>query len=233
MSDYHRSQEQERRHVRAMRGGLAASVLLHLLVLALFFGREAPLPDAPFAAAGERRGSDRAAAGGGMQALELATPTVQPPEPAPPVLVPTEVEETTPPEEPELEVEVPAIALAQGVGTPGDPGEAVGPGLEVGEGEGDGGTDAEGRFRVVPPRPRGLILPPSDRPADVRGKEIEVWVYVSAGGHVVPDSTRLQPPTGDRRFDRRLRDHASGWVFEAARKDGRAIGEWFRYTIVM
>lgn len=216
-----------------MRGGLAASVLLHLLVVALFFGRDVPIPESPFAAAGERRESDRAAAGGGMQALELATPTVQPPEPPPPVLVPTEVEETPPPEEPELEVEVPAIALAQGVGTPGDPGEAIGPGLEVGEGEGDGGTEAEGRFRVVPPRPRGLILPPSDRPADVRGKEIDVWVYVSAAGQVVPDSTRLQPPTGDRRFDRRLRDHASGWVFEAARKDGRAIGEWFRYTIVM
>jgi hypothetical protein len=128
---------------------------------------------------------------------------------------------------------VPAIALADELATPGPDGPAEGPGLADGEGAGDGGTEAEGRFRVVPPRPKGMILPPSDRPADVRGREVEVWVYVAATGRVVADSTRLNPPTGDRRFDRRLREHASGWVFEAARRDGRPVGEWFRYTIIM
>lgn len=130
-------------------------------------------------------------------------------------------------------IEVPSLALSESVGASGEPSPLPGAGIAEGDGEGDGGADAEGRFRVVPPRPRGLILPPSDRPDAVRGKEVEVWVYVSAGGHVVPDSTRLFPPTGDRRFDRRLRDHASGWRFEAARRDGRPVGEWFRYTIVM
>jgi outer membrane biosynthesis protein TonB len=230
MTEQERRRQHERRQTRTTRGGLLASIALHLLVLALFADRS-PIPVSPFAAAGERRGSELAAAGGGMRAIELATPTEETPTPPPPEPVPTPVEEVPPPEE-EMLVEVPAIALAEGTMTPGDAGD-TGPGLALGVGEGDGGTEAEGRFRVVPPRPRGLILPPRDPPESIRGKEVEVWVYVSAAGRVVPDSTRIRPPTGDRRFDRRLRDHASGWVFEAARKDGRSVGEWFRYTIVM
>lgn len=215
-----------------MWAGLGASLLLHLLVL-LFFAGES-VPASPFAAAGERRGSDRAAAGGGMEAVELAPPRSELPVPPPPVPVPAAVTETVEPPEPEVMMEdIPAIALAQGLAAPGEPGPVIGPGLRNGDGEGDGGTEEEGLFRVVPPRPRGLILPPGDRPRAVRGQEVEVWVFVTAGGRVVPDSTRLRPPTGDRRFDRRLRDHASGWVFEAARRDGRAVPEWFRYTIVM
>lgn len=232
MSEHDRWQEQERRYARATRAGIAVSLALHLLLLALFVGAD-PIPVSPFSAAGERRGSERAARGGGMEAVELATPTRAIPEPPPAVPVPVAVVEAPPPE-PEMEVEeVPAIALADGVAVPGPAGAVLGPGLEDGTGEGDGGTDAEGRFRVVPPRPRGMILPPGDRPASVRGKEVEVWVYVSATGKVVADSTRLLPSTGDRRFDRRLREHAAGWVFEAARREGRAISEWFRYTIVM
>lgn len=230
MTEQERRRQHERRQIRATRVGLLASIVLHLLLLALFAGRS-PIPVSPFAAAGERRGSDRAAVGGGMEAIELATPTEETPTPPPPVPVPAPVEEVPPAEE-EMAVEVPAIALAVGTMTPGKAGD-TGPGLALGEGEGDGGTEAEGRFRVVPPRPRGLILPPTDPPASIRGREVEVWVYVSAAGRVVPDSTQIRPPTGDRRFDRRLRDHASGWVFEAARKDGRSVGEWFRYTIVM
>jgi hypothetical protein len=56
---------------------------------------------------------------------------------------------------------------------------------------------------------------------------------VNSAGRVVPDSTRLNPSTGDRKFDRRLREHAAGWVFEAALDHGRPVAEWFRYTIVM
>ena len=231
MSEYQRWDQQERRHARAMRAGLLASLLGHALLFVLFLG-DVAIPVSPFSAAGERAGSPVAARGGGMEAIQLATPTPEPP--VEPTVEPVPVEEPeAPPEETELLVDVPAIALATGMAAPGEPGPAIGPGLAEGEGEGDGGTDAEGLFRVVPPRPRGLILPPADRPTDVRGKEVEVWVYVSAAGKVVADSTRLLPPTGDRRFDRRLRDHASGWVFEAARRDGRAVGEWFRYVIVM
>lgn len=227
----HRDRER-RRYARAWRWGLAASVLLHVLVFVLFAGQR--LPPSPFAAAGERRGDDRAALGGGMQAVQLATPQADAPaEPEPEPVPVEEPEEEVPEPEEEPAEEVPAIALAMASSVGSNQGPEVGPGLPDGVGLGDGGTEAEGRFRVIPPRPRGLILPPGDRPDDVRGKEVEVWVYVAASGAVVADSTRLNPSTGDRKFDRRLREHAAGWVFEAARRDGRAVAEWFRYTIIM
>ena len=178
-------------------------------------------------------GDIRAAAGGGLEAIQLSTPrrVLEPPAPIP---EPTPDVTENPIPEPELAQEdVPAIALDEELAAPGSEGPAEGPGLVEGVGDGDGGTEAEGRFRVVPPRPKGMILPPSDRPDDVRGKEIDVWVFVAATGDVIADSTRLDPSTGDRGFDRRLREHASGWVFEAARKDGRPVAEWFRYTIIM
>lgn len=220
-----------KKHRRTMRRGIAVSALLHALVFLVFGGERVPL--SPFAAAGERNGDNRAARGGGIEAVQLRSPTPEIPRPPAPVPVPTlDVTEPVPPEE-ETAEEIPAIALADGLREAANRGPLDGPGLETGEGQGDGGTETEGRFRVVPPRPRGLILPPGDRPDDVRGKEVEVWVFVTARGQVIPDSTRLFPPTGDRRFDRRLREHASSWVFEAARRDGRAVPEWFRYIIVM
>lgn len=231
MAPDQRSRRYHRRYERSLRWGLLGSLLLHAALFLLFAGQR--LPPSPFAAAGERRADDRAALGGGMQALELRPPSVETQPPLPEPEPAEEVIEEEPPEpEPAVE-EVPSIALAIGTAVAGDPGPEMGAGLEDGEGEGDGGTEAEGRFRVVPPRPRGVILPPGDRPDRVRGKEIEVWVYVSAAGSVIPDSTQIRPTTGDRGFDRRLREQASEWVFEAARRDGEPVAEWFRYTLIM
>lgn len=231
-----RTRRMERRYHRALRWGLVASLLVHAGVFLVF--DHTSLPRSPFAAAGERRGDTRAARGGGMEAVELmAPPAVAESEPVPPVeATPEELvdeAEEQPPEPEVVEVGIPAPTLSDVLGAPGPVSLLDPPGLVDGVGEGAGGTETEGRFRVVPPRPRGLILPPGNRPDEVRGREIEVWVYVSAAGRVVGDSTRLNPSTGDRRFDRRLRDHAAGWVFEAARRDGQPVGEWFRYTIVM
>lgn len=225
-----RTRQQDRRFTRALTWGMVVSVALHAGAFLLF--SERPLPHSPFAAAGERMGDFRAAPGGGLETIQLTTPreALQPP---PPIPAPTpDVTQVTPPE-PEIMEEIPAIALGEEVPAPGNEGLAEGPGLLDATGLGDGGTEAEGRFRVVPPRPKGLILPPSDRPDAVRGREVEVWVYVTATGRVVPDSTRLNPATGNRGFDRRLREHAAGWVFEAARRDGEPVGEWFHYTIIM
>jgi WD40 repeat protein len=63
--------------------------------------------------------------------------------------------------------------------------------------------------------------------------QVEVWVFVNEEGRVVPDSTHLRPPTGDRRFDEQLAREASGWVFDPAREDGLPIAAWFPYTISM
>jgi outer membrane biosynthesis protein TonB len=208
------------------------SLGLHLLIFFIFGGERAP--HSPFAAAGPRAGDDRAAAaGGGMQALNLQIVVPQPVLRAPdPVPTPEVVVEPEPIPEPE-----PAPAPAEVAKLPGTGGAEQGvgaeSGVEGGSGRGDGGTEAEGRFRVVPPAPRGLILPPGDRPGKVRGKEVTVWVFVTESGVVVADSTRLLPPTGDSKFDERLRRQAAQWVFQPARRDGVAIAEWFRYIITL
>lgn len=232
----HRTRIMEHRYHRALRWGLVVSFLLHVAVFLVF--DDASLPTSPFSAAGERQGDPRAARGGGMEAVELRAPAAAEDEPAP-VVEPEEVVEEEAEEEaeepvPEPEIHEPAgyaAALSDVLGAPGPVSLLDGPGLPEGVGEGDGGTEAEGRFRATLPKPRGLIQPPAARPERVRGKEVEIWVYVSSAGKVVGDSTRLHPSTGDRRFDRQLRDRAADWVFDAARRDGRPVGAWYVYAI--
>lgn len=222
-----RTRELELRYERYLRRGFIASVLLHILLFLIFWADTTP--PSPFAAAGPRAGDDAAAAGGGMRAVQLRSVVEQeiprPPEPVPLPDVDIRMEDLT---EPAVE----AVAFADLDGVSGErEGPEQGPGLETGTGLGDGGTAAEGRFRVVPPSPRGMILPPSDRPRTVRGKEVSVWVYVTEGGRVISDSTRLRPSTGDRTFDDRLRRQAAEWVFEPARRGGQPVSEWFQYVI--
>jgi hypothetical protein len=49
----------------------------------------------------------------------------------------------------------------------------------------------------------------------------------------VADSTRLNPPTSDRGFNRRLIEEAAEWVFHPARRNNQAVAAWFPYTISM
>jgi hypothetical protein len=220
-----RSAALHRRHERLMRRGLFASLVLHILLFVLF--SRSGDPESPFAAAGPRAGDDQAAAGGGLQAVALQ---VRPPaeimRPPEPVIIPDLSLRELEPTDPLDEVDFGALDAALG-----QPGPTVGPGRETGQGLGDGGTADEGRFRVLPPVPRGLIIPPSDRPNSVRGRGVEVWVFVTMEGRVVADSTRLRPPTGDRGFDARLRRQAAEWVFEPARRGGQPVAEWFRYEV--
>lgn len=224
-----RSHEHWRRYRRISRRALLASLVFHVLLFFIFNGDR--MPPSPFAAAGPRAGDDRAAAGGGgIQTLTLVLPPERQPIPRPPepIFVPEiklEVEE-----QPKPEIQPINFAEAPGFGGTAK-GPEAGPGHEDGTGRGDGGTAASGRFRVIPPSPRGLILPPGDRPGNVRGKEIAIWVFVTETGRVVPDSTRLQPSTGNSSFDDRLRRQAAQWIFEPARRGGRPVAEWFQYVI--
>ena len=241
MSETSITKRYEAQHRRALRWSLVVSLLFHIAFL-LFFRSELRIPPSPFAAVGPRSGDARAAAGGGTQIVAVnIVPT--PPQPVPEVIAPVPVPLPIP--EPEIKpvldepprpqaVAAAAAPAREGTGVTGEGrGEKTGEGMEGGTGRGDGGTAEEGLFRLVPPSPRGLILPPSDRPGKVRGKEIDVWVFVTMKGEVVPDSTRIAPPSGDRKFDERLRKQASEWVFEPAKKEGRAISEWFRYTLIL
>jgi outer membrane biosynthesis protein TonB len=219
---------------RIMRRSFVLSIILHIL-LVLLFRRDMPLPDVPMSAAGDQADDARAAAGGGMEVI--AYTVVEPPPvetEAMPIPVPVPTEQPVPP--PEV-VEPPAPAPAQ---TPGQStaasegrGQDTGPGTDSGTGLGAGGTGEEGDSRVVAPSPRGLILPPSDRPSRVRGNTVTVYVFVTERGSVVSDSTRVAPSSGDSRFDTRLRRQASEWVFNPARRNGLPVADWFRYDIIL
>jgi len=102
------------------------------------------------------------------------------------------------------------------------------PGIEGGTGRGDGGTAAQGYFQMIPPSPRGVIWPPTSE--SLKGKTVEVWVFVDAAGKVVADSTRLNPPTSDRGFNRQLIKEAAEWAFNPARRNDQAIAAWYTYS---
>jgi hypothetical protein len=135
--------------------------------------------------------------------------------------IPQEVEPAEP------EVLVPGI----GTGTGDDRLDAGDSGLPGATGQGDAGTGAEGLARLIPPSPRGMIIPPTNR--DLRGTEVQVWVFVNEQGRVVADSTQLRPPTSDRRFNEQLTSEAAQWVFNPARENGTPVAAWFPYVIGM
>jgi hypothetical protein len=214
------ARDRRRRERTIWRTGLLVSALAHLLIFLAWRGNV--IPPSPFAAAGPRAGDNRAAAGS-LQAMNLRTP---PPVPVVPPLVPIPTEVEIEPVEVEEEVQLdPASILGD------DPGLGDAPGLETGTGRGDGGNADQGLYRLEPASPRGMIIPPANR--DLRGTEVQVWVFVDEVGRVVADSTRLEPPTRDRDFNRRLIREAAEWVFRPARQEGRAVASWFPYRISM
>jgi len=205
---------------KVWRTALLLSALVHVLVFALWPVHTVLL--SPFAAAGPRSNDPRGAAGT-MQALNIASaPAVR--LVAPPVPLPTLVE-IEPVRFDDRPVVQPSIDDGLGRGIEG-------PGLEEGAGgKGDGGTGDEGLFRVVPPTPRGMIIPPFNK--KLKGSVVEVWVFVNELGHVVSDSTRLRPPTSDRDFNQRLIREAAEWVFAPAMQGGKPVATWFPYTFSM
>jgi periplasmic protein TonB len=227
-----RNEELERRWDRVFRWALVASVLLHILVVILFREQEV-LPEVETTAAGERAGDPEAAAGGGMEMIELRVATTPPvAEEAVVEPVPVPDPEPVPEPQPQEEQRRSSQPLGQQASAGEGRGTETGPGTETGTGRGDGGTGEEGLNRgVTAPSPRGMILPPSDRPSRVRGMTVTVYVFVATNGNVVSDSTRIAPSTGDARFDRRLREDAAQWKFRPGTRDGAPIAAWFPYTI--
>jgi TonB family protein len=236
MDAQRRNPELQRRWRRVWWTAMLVSAGVHL-ALFLLFRADIVAPPSPFSAAGPRSGDPNAAAGGGMQAvaMRIRMPEAPQPIPRPPAPLPVpaeevvEVEEVEPAvvEQPDANVGPVTVDATAGTGT------APTPGVPGGTGAGDGGTAAEGLFRVIPPAPKGLIMPPNNPPRKVRGREVDVWVFVTDQGRVVDDSTRVLPSTGDRSFDSKLRERAAQWVFEPAKRGGRPVAEWFRYTIIL
>lgn len=218
------------------RRAFAASLILHLAIFLLW---QAPPPDPYFLEAVEGyRTEETRSAGGGTRVVQLRIGE-PPPIPRPPVPAPEEVarveEVETDPEPPAPVAEVVPQEAPSGAEAAGDPGpdaaDAEGSGAEDGAGAGDAGAAEEGNAGMSPPVPRGMIIPPSSR--SLRGRTVEVWVFVDRQGRVVPDSTVLRPPTGDRSFNRRLVEESARWVFRPALQGGEPVGAWFPYRISM
>lgn len=216
--------ERRRQDRPIWRTGLLLSLAFHLLI---FLGwKGAVIPESPFSARGPRAGDYRAA-GGSMEAFNLSIPASRPLiRPPAPLAVEVEVEpvviESDPAPDPSS-----VLGEAPGRGTGTGSGDATGDG----PGRGAGGDADEGRYRLEPPTPRGMIIPPANK--NLKGTTVEVWVFVNEQGRVVPDSTRLNPPTKDRSFNERLIREASEWVFRPASREGRAVASWFPYQISM
>lgn len=224
--------------------GVIVSVLVHLVPFLIF--RSSGIPPSPFSAAGPRAGDIRAAAGGGSgltmvevrvqsapAAVEETPVPVPVPVPEEVVVVPEEVA-VAPVDEP-APIAAPTLPGTGGAGTGGAGGPSTGDGSATGTGTGlgGGGTEASGQSGMIAPTPRGLILPPSDRPRSVRGREVTVWVFVSDRGRVLADSTRLDPPTPDSGYNRRLMRSAADWIFEPARRAGQAVGAWYPFQVIL
>jgi hypothetical protein len=209
---------------------LIASTLFHTLILLLSPIWKNPLD---LAAAGADRNSR--AAPGALQAVSMSSAPpaipVPPLAPAPDIVLPEP--EVVPPETPAVvepampEVPEPGV----GTGTGDDPLDSAPGGVPGATGAGDSGAGTDGTARLIPPSPRGMIIPPTNR--DLRGSEIEVWVFVNEQGRVVADSTQLRPPTSDRRFNEQLTREAAQWVFNPARENGVPVAAWFPYVIGM
>jgi periplasmic protein TonB len=231
----------DRKWHRALGLALLFAILVHAAILLSV--RSSNLPPMTLSAAGPQAGDYRAAAGGGggMEMVQVRVQEEQAPseeavpEPVPVPEVEVEIEPVPQPEP--SPSRIPEVAISTpGFGTAGDGGargEATGPGLADGRGQGGGGTDAEGASGVIAPVPRGMFLPPQGVPSDAKGREITVYVFVTAQGRVVSDSTRIHPATRDARFNRRLRDQAAEWVFEPARRGGQAVAAWFQYGLTL
>ena len=224
--------ERRTRERQIWRLAFLVSVVLHILIFVL--GPRGSVLIAPLDAAGPDQG-DNTAADGSMSVVALSSAPPAPiVRPAPPIFNADVPLPEILPEDPlaEIALDLPEIR-EPGVGatTGQDASDVPDPGIQGATGAGNAGSTIQGRARLVPPSPRGLIIPPTNN--DLRGSSIEVWVFVDASGRVVADSTRLEPPTRNRGFNDRLMDEAAAWAFEPARENGQPVAAWFPYTISM
>lgn len=210
----------DRRYRNAVRVGLALSLAVHAALL--FAWRSDVASRGASVAAGPRNGDPVAAAGGGaIRAIALAE--LRPVEiPAPPKPIPVL-------DAPDVDVSVPAerIAAAVSLDRPGTGGAQAG--IAGGTGRGDGGADAEGRYRNTVPEPR-VIIPDWDAPKEVKGLQVRLRVLVDERGR--PVDVELDPRTPDEGFNRRLIQSAMEMEFKPALRDGRPVRDWAVITRV-
>lgn len=92
-------------------------------------------------------------------------------------------------------------------------------------------NSVKGSLSRISATPRNIIIPSNKN--DLRGKEIQVWVFVDEDGDVIADSTYLDPAGGDPDFNQHLILEAAEWLFRPATWAGEPIASWFTYRISM
>lgn len=224
-------------------GGLAASLVLHGLVLGLvilhgqrLFSRSFSLGNA--AAAGANSGG-----GGGNRVAYITLPSSPEPASAPSVKAPAPV---PPPRRVETPIPQPALAEvarpepADSTPAVGESGRAAGaadsssgggtgPGAGVGAGAGGagpggaGGTGGRGPGGTLrPPEPRELPLPYDTPPKELRGASLRVTFWVRVDGRV--ERYEVQPEIKDRDYARKFDEVMRAFRFTPARApDGTSV----------
>jgi protein TonB len=226
--------------------GIAGSLAIHSLLLALALWLTSPRGLLLLTDLGVGAGVSKGAAGGGggggedvaymelssppkaQEAVEQVVPEPPPPVP-PPVPVPTPVPapEVKPVETPVVQ-QVAILGAANGTGTQtAGSGTGAGPGQGPGSGGGSGGGEGggigtsvgpgTGKGRILAPYPEFLLIPPT-APGNVRGKTVTVRLAIDESGAV--RDVELMPATGDRGYDKELKRVAQGWKFKPARDPG-------------
>jgi protein TonB len=230
----------------ATRGVILSAAVHAALALAIFWGGSRLMVADRMPGAGRGRGGG--GGGGGNRTLLLFVPPSQPAGPtlpAPPPLVMPKTQPIPLPEMPAPVLSPPTVSAEQllamlGAGQGAGRGSGIGPGGGSGTGGGSGsgtgpgvGPDSGGGGgRVYPPQPQGIIMPPPDRPASVRGTTVTARFEISARGDVMRVS--LHPMPRDRRFAAALLDRLKRYTFTPAYAlDGRPVAAAFEIQITL
>jgi protein TonB len=225
--------------------GLSAAVHVGLIALAIWGGRR--LAEAGLAP-GEGGGRSGGGGGGNRVFAVFTLPSALPPAPpAPALVVPSlqalTVPMTLPPEDVPQQISAEDLArLAQptGSGLGAGQGSGVGPGSGSGAGGGSGagvgtgvGPDSGGvGGSYYPPQPQGIIMPPPDRPSELRGTTVIARFEISARGEVL--RVTLDPPIRDRRFSGEFIERLRRYTFTPAyTRDGRPMAAPFEIRITL
>ena len=159
----------------------------------------------------------------------------------PPLVVP---KEETPPPEPERAVDTPpqqtapdsaSVAGTGGTGTDGTSGTGpgsgggTGSGSGTGTGSGNGPGTGGGAGRDYLPMPDVIVPPPEPRPNRVRGKTVVVTFTLNERGDILRIDFET---TGDRGYDRRLRERMNEMRFRpAVGPDGQPMSATYPVTV--
>ena len=85
---------------------------------------------------------------------------------------------------------------------------------------------------IVPAVLGGIVLPPPDTPAEVRGTTVLVYLLVDENGTVIRDSTST-PFTRYKSFAREFSRRLRGASFQPALYNGCSVASWFSLRITL